>query len=288
GFDLLHLLPRGNVDVERLLDAPLFFGRRLEQIDPKGITRDLGGFRQLRAHQTLRLWHEDVQRLGVGLGALAAAFMRDELIEKREQIRLAARASEIRGVLAVDDQQRYRIHAIAAIEEIRTLQLRFDRERRERFLEVLRADAVLLEEGGNLVDGVQVIAVHVNLAKDERVELIELAERLDRIEEPRVDSERIVPHRRDADEPDDRGRLLPPRLERRVEREAVSAPVPKHLRHFDLARRDVRRLRGYDLLIVRPFLEAARRRRAGGCRAETHGRLGRPSFGLRRRIVFGL
>src|SRR6185295_10599724 len=91
--------------------------------------------------------------------------MRGELLDELEQLRLTAGLSLIGEVFAVDGHLRHGVDPEAPVEEIRALQLRLHCEGGERFLEIVRADAMLLEERRYLRERTQLIVVDVDLAK---------------------------------------------------------------------------------------------------------------------------
>jgi hypothetical protein len=61
GLDLLHFLARRHLDAQLALDQLLFVLRRLQQIEPDRLFRNLGRRAWRRATQALRLLQEDVQ-----------------------------------------------------------------------------------------------------------------------------------------------------------------------------------------------------------------------------------
>jgi hypothetical protein len=126
----------------------------------------------------------------------------------------------------------------------------------------------------------------VDLAKDQRVQRIELAQQLGGVEDARMHARVLVPHRGHSHELHvRRTTLAPPRFDRRVDLEAVAAAVPERFDHFDLVGSDAGRLRGHDLLVVLAFLELRGRRRGLRLAAESQRGLYRGGV-LRSRSAF--
>src|SRR5689334_17439515 len=93
-----------------------------------------------------------------------------------------------------------------------------------------------------LIDGVERIAVLVNFAKHDRMQLVDFVERLEGVVQASMKTSDFVPCRRDARERNVSGlsiRLagLAPRLQSRVDGKAVRTTVPKDFHDLHLVGR---------------------------------------------------
>ncbi len=102
------------------------------------------------------------------------------------------------------------------------------------------------------VGHVEQVVILMDRAPDFAVQFLQLAQYLQRVEQPGVRAMHVVPHHRDTLELDIRGLVLAPAFHARVEPIAVRAAVPEHFDDLDHAWADVSGLgRGEDF-VVRP------------------------------------
>src|SRR5690606_9881770 len=113
----------------------------------------------------------------------------------------------------------------------------------ERLGEYAGRDAEAAEEFLERLARVEGIAALVNLGEERRVHLVELAERLGRVERPGMEAQQVVPHRRNPHEADPAGLRLEPAGNVGLEVVAVRTAVPEELRDLDLLGARARRLR---------------------------------------------
>ena len=114
--------------------------------------------------------------------------------------------------------------------------------------------------------GDQRVAVDVDFLEHLAVQLVELAQALERVEQTRQRAVAFAPGDRHAREADVRGLGLLPRLDQRIERIAMRAGVPEELQHLDLPRGHGGRLRRHDARVVDALLPQRRRAEVGRAR----------------------
>src|SRR5215831_136786 len=128
------------------------------------------------------------------------------------------------------------------------VQFVFNAERTERLLKILGIDAVRDEEIASLIECVERIPINVYFLKDERMQLLEFAERLGGVVKTAMKARDLVPggrysHKRNIGCLAVRRCSLAPILKCRIESIAMRTAIPKYFGDFDLVRRNVNRLR---------------------------------------------
>src|ERR1035441_1619630 len=195
-----------------------------------------------------------------------------QIVNQGHQALRAPGCAHIGYEFAVDRKGRNAVDAVALHQLIGSLQGGLYGKRVVCLLEVLFGNAEFLDVRGLQslrcrhvvrVAGYQGIPIDMDLLEYLAVQLVELAEALQRVIHTCQRTVTLAPGHGYPREADVRRLALLPRFDRGVDRVAMRARVPEEFQHLDLTRGDRRRLRRHEPRVVDALLPQRRRGQAG-------------------------